>query len=246
MTWKERGIHIHLSQSDANTLHGSIAAAIVALGGPAVAVSGPIAAAVAGVIAAARVFAQDGKGNLDIRISEHALQVGNLNAVDPNVLYLGLWAPAVTGLKAIFGITDARDTANPIERAETAELKLEAPFPTHGALLGATAAGGELVDAEPFYDRFAYCMSLNGMPVPPADIFGSYTLVVAQMSLLVSLVEKFGKSVTLAELVGAGYLAEWCLVAAGIGAAYWFGVAVGCLGRAGFDVSGLPTNPAEA
>ena len=79
-----------------------------------------------------------------------------------------------------------------------------------------------------FYDYFKENMEALGLPCPKT-LFGTLTSATATTGAIVAVVEKFGTSVTIGELIGAGVLSEALLVVGGVSAAFYAGACVGSL-----------------
>lgn len=84
---------------------------------------------------------------------------------------------------------------------------------------------------EGFGAEFTSCMETLGLPVPPS-LFTSVTTVTAMITAINAAVAKFGASVTVAELIGAGLLSEKLLVVGSLTASFYVGALTGCLARA--------------
>lgn len=83
-----------------------------------------------------------------------------------------------------------------------------------------------------FYEDFQRCMGAQGLPVPQS-LFGTVSAALATVSAIYKGVKTYGSSVTIAELVGAGVLADALVVAGSLLASYYAGAMVGCLISAG-------------
>lgn len=59
-----------------------------------------------------------------------------------------------------------------------------------------------------FYDYFKENMEGLGLPAP-RSLFGSVQMAVANASIILSQIDKFGKAVTIGELIGAGTLGHY-------------------------------------
>lgn len=79
-----------------------------------------------------------------------------------------------------------------------------------------------------FYDHFEYSMNSVGLTAPKS-LFETQAKAVATVAAIVAVVDKFGTTVTVAELVGAGVLAEKLIVVGACGAAFYAGACVGAL-----------------
>jgi hypothetical protein len=82
-----------------------------------------------------------------------------------------------------------------------------------------------------FGDAFTDCMESMGLPAPNS-LFGTLTQATATIGAISAVVAKFGTSVTIAELVGAGLLSEVLLVVGGVTASFYAGACAGCLAAA--------------
>jgi hypothetical protein len=65
-----------------------------------------------------------------------------------------------------------------------------------------------------FYSYFKENMETMGLPAPDS-LFGKLATATATISAIVAAVEKFGRAVTLTELIGAGILSEKLLAVGG-------------------------------
>ncbi|MYM94327.1 hypothetical protein [Duganella vulcania] len=79
-----------------------------------------------------------------------------------------------------------------------------------------------------FYKYFKENMDGLGLPAPES-IFGNVQLATATASTLIGLAEKFGKNVTVAEMVGAGIRGEKLLVIGAMSASYYLGAVIGSI-----------------
>ncbi|MBI4790238.1 MAG: hypothetical protein HY782_24655 [Chloroflexi bacterium] len=89
-----------------------------------------------------------------------------------------------------------------------------------------------------FWHRWHSCMSDMGLPAPES-LFGTFTTAVATIAAIYKGVETYGTAVTIAELIGAGVLADALIVAGALSASFYAGACVGCLATAGIDMSGI-------
>lgn len=79
-----------------------------------------------------------------------------------------------------------------------------------------------------FYEHFEFSMNSVGLTAPKS-LFETQATAIATVSTIVAVVDKFGKAVTVAELVGAGALAEQLVVVGSCGAAFYAGACIGAL-----------------
>lgn len=78
-----------------------------------------------------------------------------------------------------------------------------------------------------FSESFKSCMSLLGLETP-SSLFNSATSAVGTINAIYAVVLKYGKKVTIAELIGAGILEDAMIVAGGCTAAFYLGACIGC------------------
>lgn len=79
-----------------------------------------------------------------------------------------------------------------------------------------------------FYQYFKE--NMDGLNLPaPVSLFGSLQLAVANASIFLSHIDKFGKTLTVGELVGAGTQLERLAVAANLSAAFYVGAVIGSI-----------------
>ncbi len=89
-----------------------------------------------------------------------------------------------------------------------------------------------------FYSYFKENMEGLGLPAPQT-LFGSMQAAVANATVILSQIDKFGKRVTIGELIGAGTRLEGLSVIAGCSAAFYVGAVIGSLAVAsGRSLSG--------
>ncbi len=89
-----------------------------------------------------------------------------------------------------------------------------------------------------FYKYFKENMESLGLPAPET-LFGSLQAAIANTTVILSQIDKFGKSVTVGELVGAGTRLEQLGVIAGCSAAFYVGAVIGSIAVAtGRSLSG--------
>ncbi|AMO98116.1 hypothetical protein CAter282_0159 [Collimonas arenae] len=79
-----------------------------------------------------------------------------------------------------------------------------------------------------FYDYFKENMEGLGLPAP-ASLFGSVQAAVANASVILSQIDKFGKTVTIGELIGAGTRLEGLGVIAACSASFYVGAVIGSI-----------------
>lgn len=79
-----------------------------------------------------------------------------------------------------------------------------------------------------FYMYFKENMEGLGLPAPET-LFGSVTSAVATATTILSQVDKFGKSVTIGELIGAGVRLEKLAVVGACSAAFYAGAVIGSI-----------------
>lgn len=89
-----------------------------------------------------------------------------------------------------------------------------------------------------FYEHFKENMDALGLPAPES-LFGSLSAAAGTATTLLSQIDKFGKNVTLGELVGAGTGLEKLAVMGALSAAYYVGAVIGSIAVAsGRSLSG--------
>ena len=79
-----------------------------------------------------------------------------------------------------------------------------------------------------FYQYFKENMESMGLPAPQS-LFGSVTSAVATATTLLSQVEKFGKKVTINELLRAGNKLEQLAIVGACSAAFYLGAVIGSI-----------------
>jgi hypothetical protein len=79
-----------------------------------------------------------------------------------------------------------------------------------------------------FYKYFKENMDGLGLPAPQG-LFGNAQLAIATASTLIGLVEKFGKKVTVTEMIGAGIRGEKLIVIGAMSASYYVGAVIGSI-----------------
>ncbi|NOZ70117.1 MAG: DUF4157 domain-containing protein [Deferribacteres bacterium] len=82
-----------------------------------------------------------------------------------------------------------------------------------------------------FFDYFKSCMDSLGLPTP-SSLFSTITTATATISAINAAVTKFGTSVTIGELIGAGVLSEKLIAVGGLTASFYLGACIGCLATA--------------
>ncbi|MET0267025.1 MAG: hypothetical protein ABW202_15585 [Duganella sp.] len=79
-----------------------------------------------------------------------------------------------------------------------------------------------------FYRYFKENMEALGLPAPES-LFGTLQTTVATVTVLLTNIDKYGKTVTVGELLGAGTRLEKLSVAAALSAAFYAGACIGSL-----------------
>jgi hypothetical protein len=79
-----------------------------------------------------------------------------------------------------------------------------------------------------FYKYFKENMDGLGLPAPQS-LFGSLQAAVGNASVLLGTIDKFGKRVTIREIIGAGTRLEGLSAAAGCAAAFYVGAVIGSI-----------------
>ena len=79
-----------------------------------------------------------------------------------------------------------------------------------------------------FYKDFKENMDALGLPAPES-LFGNSQLAIGSTSALVALVEKFGKKVTVREMIGAGVRGEKLAVIGAMSASFYIGAVIGSI-----------------
>ncbi|WP_041742650.1 hypothetical protein [Collimonas fungivorans] len=79
-----------------------------------------------------------------------------------------------------------------------------------------------------FYDYFKENMEGLGLPAP-RSLFGSVQMAVANASIILSQIDKFGKAVTIGELIGAGTRLEGLGIIAACSASFYVGAVIGSI-----------------
>jgi len=79
-----------------------------------------------------------------------------------------------------------------------------------------------------FYKYFKENMDGLGLPAPQS-LFGSFQAAVGNATVILSQIDKFGKGVTLGELIGAGTRLEGLGVVAACSAAFYVGAVIGSI-----------------
>ena len=92
-----------------------------------------------------------------------------------------------------------------------------------------------------FYAYFRENMEGMGLPAPET-LFGTLQAAVANATVILSQIDKFGKAVTIGDLLGAGTRLEGLGVVAGCSAAFYVGAVIGSIAVAtGRSLSGGST-----
>jgi hypothetical protein len=79
-----------------------------------------------------------------------------------------------------------------------------------------------------FYKYFSENMASLNLPAPE-NLFGTIGSAVGNAAAILSQIDKFGKGVTLGEIIGAGTKLEGLGVVAGCAAAFYVGAVIGSL-----------------
>lgn len=79
-----------------------------------------------------------------------------------------------------------------------------------------------------FYQYFKENMESMGLPAPQT-LFGSLTSAVATATTILSQIDKYGKSVTITEIIGAGSRLEQLTVLGACSAAFYVGAVIGSI-----------------
>lgn len=79
-----------------------------------------------------------------------------------------------------------------------------------------------------FYDYFKENMEALGLPAPAA-LYGNVTTAAGTASLILSQIDKFGKGVTVGELIGAGTKLEMLGVVSAVSASFYVGAVIGSI-----------------
>lgn len=89
-----------------------------------------------------------------------------------------------------------------------------------------------------FYKYFKENMESMGLPAPES-LFGSLQAAVANTTVILSQIDKFGRTVTVGELIGAGTKLEALGMIAACSAAFYVGAVIGSIAVAtGRSISG--------
>lgn len=92
--------------------------------------------------------------------------------------------------------------------------------------------------ATTFYAHFRQNMASLGLPAPET-LFGTLSLALSSTTSILTQIDKFGRAVTVAELIGAGTKLEGLGVVGACTAAFYAGAVIGSLAVAtGRSVSG--------
>ena len=92
-----------------------------------------------------------------------------------------------------------------------------------------------------FYKYFKENMESLGLPAPES-LFGSVGLAVGTATTLLTQMEKFGKTVTVGELIGAGSRLEQLAIVGACSAAFYVGAVIGSIAVATGRVLGNGTS----
>ncbi len=85
-----------------------------------------------------------------------------------------------------------------------------------------------------FAKSFSDCMGNLGLPVP-TSLFSTAATAIATIKAIQAAVAAYGTEVTIAELIGAGVLADGLAVAGALTASFYVGACIGCVIAAGID-----------
>ena len=89
-----------------------------------------------------------------------------------------------------------------------------------------------------FYSHFKQNMAFLGLPAPET-MFGTLSLALASATAILNQIDKFGKAVTVGELIGAGTVLEGLGVIGACSAAFYVGAVIGSIAVAtGRSISG--------
>jgi len=89
-----------------------------------------------------------------------------------------------------------------------------------------------------FYKYFKQNMDELGLPAPDS-LFGSVQATVGNLTVILTNMDKFGKMVTLGEVIGAATKLEQLSAAASLSASFYVGACIGSLAvAAGRDIAG--------
>lgn len=92
--------------------------------------------------------------------------------------------------------------------------------------------------AKNFYSYFKQNMESMGLPAPE-NLYGTIGVALATATTILTQIDKFGTTVTVAELIGAGTALEVFGVMASCSAAYYVGAVIGSIAVAtGRSISG--------
>lgn len=79
-----------------------------------------------------------------------------------------------------------------------------------------------------FYPAFKQNMNAMGLPAPE-NLYGTLSLAIANANAVLTQIDKFGKSVTVGELIGAGTMLEGIGVISACSAAFYVGAIIGSI-----------------
>lgn len=89
-----------------------------------------------------------------------------------------------------------------------------------------------------FYSRFKQNMQFMGLPAPES-LFGTLSIALANTTAILTQIDKFGKAVTVGELIGAGTVLEGLGFIGACSAAFYVGAVIGSIAVAtGYSISG--------
>lgn len=89
-----------------------------------------------------------------------------------------------------------------------------------------------------FYDYFKENMDGLGLPAPES-LFGTLQAAVGNATIILSQIDKFGRAVTIRELIGAGTKLERLAIVGACGASFYVGAVIGSIAVAtGRSLSG--------
>jgi len=82
-----------------------------------------------------------------------------------------------------------------------------------------------------FYTYFKENMDALGLPAPES-LYGNVQLALGSASTLIALLERFGKKVTVMEMIGAGIRGEKLAVIGAMSASFYVGAVIGSIAAA--------------
>ncbi|GGY62971.1 hypothetical protein [Pseudoduganella albidiflava] len=95
-----------------------------------------------------------------------------------------------------------------------------------------------------FYRYFKENMDALGLPAPES-LYGSFQTAVTNAGVLLGLLDKFGRKVTVRELIGAGTRLEKLVVVGALSGAFYVGAVIGSIAVATGRVLGNGTSLAD-